>query len=175
MTKNQLIKTKQLCTVAMLIALSFILGAFSLRIGVGIKVSFKFLPVFLCSALFGPLMGGLCGALSDVVSYIVNPVGAFLWQYTLIEFLYGVSFGLFFYKKSGLNVENIIRLVICISINTVLLSTLANAYILKDLIGRTFIETIIYRTPSTIINMLFRYVGIILVLRFMPLFKKLQK
>jgi len=172
---SKIYSTKKLCIVAMLIAISFILGTFSLRVGVGIKVSFKFLSVFLCSALFGPLMGGLCGALSDIVSYIVNPVGAFLWQYTLIEFLYGVSFGLFFYNKSGITANNIVRMIICISLNTILLSTLANAYILKDLMGRTFIETIIYRTPSTIVNMLFRYIGIILILKFMPLFRKLQK
>ena len=174
MSKSHSINTKQLCIIAMLIAISFILGTYSLRIGVGIKVSFKFLPVFLCSALFGPIFGGLCGALSDIVSYLVNPVGAFLWQYTVIEFLYGLSFGLFFYNRSGINFKNIIRLVICITLNTILLSSLANAYILKDLMGRSFYETLIYRIPSTTINMIFRYIGIIFILRFMPIFKKLK-
>ena len=47
-----------LCNIAML-TVAFVLGLYSVRIGLGIKMSFKFLPVFLCAALYGPLGGGI--------------------------------------------------------------------------------------------------------------------
>ena len=90
-----------LCNIAMLTAVAFVLGLYSVRIGLGIKMPFKFLPVFLCAALYGPLGGGICGAVSDVLAHIINPAGPFLWQYTLIEFLYGVSFCFFSKMRSA--------------------------------------------------------------------------
>lgn len=173
MKNKKLIKnTRILCNIAMLTAVAFVLGLYSVRVGLGIKMSFKFLPVFICAALYGPIPGGICGAASDAVSYIINPVGAYLWQYTLIEFLYGLSFGVFFKNSSGLNKTNIIKAFICITLNTVLLSIFANAYVLKDLINRGYIETIVYRMPSTLVNMLLRYVGIFVALKIMPVLRK---
>lgn len=168
LTKN----TRTLCNIAMLTAIAFVLGLYSVRIGLGIKMSFKFLPVFVCAALYGPIGGGICGTVSDVLAFLLNPTGAFLWQYTLIEFLYGVSFGLFFENASGLNKNNVIKALICVTLNTLLLSICANAYVLKDLINRSYIETIIYRMPSTLVNMVLRYVGIFAVLKVMPMLKK---
>lgn len=164
--------TKKICAVAMFTAIAVILGAYSLRIGVGIKISLKFIPVFLCSVFFGPIFGGLCGALSDIISYLLNSVGAFLWQYTVIEFLYGLSFGLFFKGAKGLNTKTIIRTILCVTLNTILLTTFADAYVLKDLLGRGYLETIIYRIPSTAVNMVFRFIGIFVMLKILPVIRK---
>lgn len=170
--KTLLKNTRMLCNIAMLTAVAFVLGLYSVRIGLGIKMSFKFLPVFLCAVLYGPIGGGICGAVSDVLAFLINPTGVFLWQYTVIELLYGVSFGLFFKNASGLNKTNVIKAILCITLNTVLLSIFANAYVLKNLINRTYIDTIIYRMPSTTVNMILRYIGIFAVLKIMPVLKK---
>lgn len=173
---NTKINTKKICTIAMLVAIAFILGALSIRIGAGIKISFKFLPVFVCSALFGPLMGGLCGALADFLSYFLNPgSGAFMPQITLVEFLYGFSFGLFFYKSESINKKNVLKTVICLLFNTLVLSLFAMSFILMDLVGLSYRETFIMRILSSTVTMIVQLFGILALLRYMPFFKKLAK
>lgn len=92
---------KQLCVLAMLVAITVVLSYITgnLRIGNSVKFSVSFISVYVSAALFGPLWGGFVGAAADVVSHFVNPVGAYIWQFTLIEFFYGFLYGMFFYKK----------------------------------------------------------------------------
>lgn len=168
------LNTHKICTIAMLVAIAFVLGALSIRIGAGIKISFKFLPVFVCSALFGPLMGGLCGALADFLSYFLNPgSGAFMPQITLVEFLYGFSFGLFFYKSESINKKNILKTAACVLLNTLVLSLGLMSYILMNLVGLTYTQTLIMRLLSSLITMVVQFFGILALLRYMPQFKKL--
>ena len=165
--------TKRICTLAMLIAIAFILGTFSIRIGAGIKISFKFLAVFLASVLYGPFGGGICGALSDVLSYFLNPgFGALIPAITFVEFLYGVSFGLFFYKAKGLSKANILKVFICIILNSVILGIFAMSYALKDLMGLSYINMVIYRIPSTALNTFFHIAGLLILLKLLPRFEK---
>ena len=166
--------TKKLCTLAMLLAVAVVLGALSFRIGSGIKISFKFIPVFLSSVIFGPVCGGICGFLSDFLAYLFNPAGgAYLPQIGLVEALYGVSFGIFFYKASELNKKSIVKIIVCLFINTVLFSLLLMSFFLKDLMGMTFFNTLIMRIPSTVVNLLLHIGGICVMLKAMPRIKKL--
>ena len=95
------IKTKKLCVIAMLLAITVVLSYISgyLRIGMGIKLTISFISVYLAAALYGPFAGAFVGAMADVISCIVNPVGALIWQLTLIELCYGFMYGIFFFKK----------------------------------------------------------------------------
>lgn len=168
--------THKICTVAMLVAVSFVLGALSIRIGAGIKISFKFIPVFVCSALFGPLMGGLCGALADFLSYFLNPgSGAFMPQITLVEFLYGFSFGLFFYKSELINKKNILKTIVCVLLNTLVLSLGVMSFILMDLVGLSYTQTLLMRLLSSSVTMIVQFFGILALLRYMPFLKKIAK
>lgn len=168
--------THKICTIAMLVAISFVLGALAIRIGAGIKISFKFIPVFVCSALFGPVLGGLCGALADFLSYFLNPgSGAFMPQITLVEFLYGFSFGLFFYKTYSLNKKTVLKVIVCLLLNTVVLSLGIMSFILMDLVGLSYTQTLIMRLLSSSVTMIVQFVGILALLRYMPFFKKIAK
>lgn len=168
--------TKKICTTAMLVAIAFLLGAASLRIGSGIKISFKFLPVFVCATLFGPFYGGLCGALADFLSYFLNPGGGSLIpQITAVEFLYGFSFGIFFHKCACLNKKNVLKAAICVLFNTLILSLGVMSFILKDLVGLTYTQTFIMRLWSSSLSMVVQFFGIIVLLRYMPTFKKFSK
>lgn len=107
--KVKKLTVKQLCTLAMLIALTAVLSYFTanLRIGNSIKFTVSFISVYISGALFGPLLGGFVGAAADVISYFINPVGAYIWQFTFIEFIYGFLYGLIFYKNGKIKKSGI--------------------------------------------------------------------
>lgn len=169
--------THKICTVAMLVAIAFILGALTIRPDDMNKISFKFIPVFLCSALYGPFFGGLCGALADILSYLLNPgSGPLFLPITFIEFLYGFSFGVFFYKSACLNKKNILKLSLCVILNTSILSLGIMSFILMNLYGQPYIYILIRRILfSGVFTIIIQFIGISSLLRYMPFFKKFAK
>ncbi len=97
-------KTRTLVYCALLVALSallgggvsiksFVLGAYSLKIGFGV------LPVLLAGVWFGPLWGGAVGALADLTQALLFPMGAYMPWFSISGALFGVIPGLFFLKK----------------------------------------------------------------------------
>ncbi len=166
---------RKTCTIAMLVAIAFVLGVLSIRIGAGIKISFKFLPVFICSSLYGPIWGGMCGALADLLSYFLNPgSGPLMPQITFVEFLYGLSFGLFFYKVEHVSKINVLKTAICVVLNTSVLSLGIMPYILMDLVGLSYTQTVVMRMIPSIINMVIQFISIILILRYIPSLNKIK-
>ena len=101
MLEKRKITTKDICVIAMLIAVTAVLGFVSgkLRIGTFSKFSFNFISVYFTAVMFGPVVAGLVGVAGDFVSAIGT--GPYLWMIGLIEFVYGYIFGMLFYKKSG--------------------------------------------------------------------------
>ena len=169
------INTKKICTIAMLVAIAFVLGALTIRPDDMNKISFKFLPVFVCSALYGPISGGLCGALADILSYLLNPgSGPLYLPITFIEFLYGFSFGVFFHKSACLNKKNVLKVSLCVILNTLILSLGIMSFILMNLYGQPYIYILMRRILfSGIITMIIQFIGISSLLRYMPLLKKI--
>lgn len=109
----------QLCTIAMLIAVTAVLSQISghLRIGNFSKLSISFISVYIAAAAFGPVAGGVVGAVADIISYVANPTGAYIFWFTLIEFVNGFLFGVFFYRaqfKQEKKLFFIIRTLVCV-------------------------------------------------------------
>lgn len=106
---------KQICVIAMLLALTVVLSYLSgyLRIGTFMKFSISFISVYMAAMLYGSLAGGFVGAAADMISCFVIPMGALVWEITVMECFYGILFGLLFYR-SRLFVKNIyVRVLLC--------------------------------------------------------------
>jgi len=89
------ISSHKITNMGFLIALSIILTRIaSVRIAIGgvegIRIGLGKFPVILGGILFGPLAGGLIGGFSDLLGYIINPIGAYMPHFTLTSALNGV-------------------------------------------------------------------------------------
>ncbi len=167
--------TKEICIVAMLIAITVVLSFISgyLRTPVG-KLNISFISVYVCAYLFGPLMGGLTGALADLISVWVSASGAPIPLFTVIEFINGFIFGLFFYQGANSKcrplIKTIIYAFICVVIQYAV--NLLRVPVLAGLQNLTFYETFILRIPSTTFMLFVKFAGIILIEPYMKNFKK---
>ncbi len=143
--------TKDVCTLGLLIAITVVLSIVSgyIRIGLDGKISLSFVSVFVAGALFGPLFGGVVGAMADIISCFVNPVGAFLPQLTLIEFMYGFIFGVFFYKRDE---KFYIPSVLVCDIFVLVVNALLKTIILCPIVGREFVPELIIRLPICLVQ-----------------------
>ena len=89
------ISSHKITNMGFLIALSIILTRIaSVRIAIGgvegIRIGLGKFPVVLGGILFGPLAGGLIGGFSDLLGYIINPIGAYMPHFTLTSALTGI-------------------------------------------------------------------------------------
>lgn len=164
-----------LCTLAVLISISVLLAIYAtFRIGMFIKIPFKFISVFITAALFGPCWGGCVGVLSDILAFILNPTGgAFIPQITMIEFFYGFTYGLFFYKSGSWGgFKTMIKIIICVIIHIAIFNLGFTTYFLTSLMGTNFETLLATRAPSGVINMAIQLVSISVMSKYILRFKK---
>lgn len=167
--------SRELCTLAMLLSIAVILGIFfTLRIGEGIKIPTKFLPIALSGMLFGPLWGGLTGAIADLLAYIVNPVGALMPQITLVEFLYGFTYGLFL-KGVTRSYHGFLKGIFTVLFQVVVLHFLLTSYFLMPIMGGLkYSEVLIMRSFPAVVNLILQLLGIGFIVTFSNTFNQLS-
>lgn len=117
MRKNFL-KTKQMVTVALLIALHIVVVRFLSIQTEFLRVSFGFIPSALCSMLFGPWIGAVSGFLADFLGMMVNSKGlAYFPGFGISEALYGLTYGLFLHRRS----KSFGNITLCVVLQTILI------------------------------------------------------
>ena len=172
------LNAKDICVLALLIALSVLLAVYgTVRIGAGIKISLKFISVFITAALFGPLWGGAVAALSDVIAFMINPVGGmFLPQITMVEFLYGFTYGLVFYNMGSWHgFKTMLKIVLCVIFQIGLLNLCLTSYFLMPLMKMEFKALVVMRSVSALINMASQLVILAFISKYISSFRKILK
>jgi len=148
--------TRRLVYLSFMIALSIILTRiFSIRIAIGgvegIRIGFGGLPIILASVLFGPLAGGIVGAVSDVLGYLINPMGAYMPHFTLTSFLTGFIPGLIVHYLFKQRI-NYLTLLIAIAVGQVISSVILVPLFLEMLFAVPFKATFIPRIVGQLIH-----------------------
>ena len=114
--KSSKTNTRRLCLIAVLTAITVVLAIFgTFRIGNAIKIPSKFISVFITGVFFGPIAAGTTAALGDIINAFLAPVGSWIPQLTMVEFISGFIYGIFFHKKQLSGKGYIIRVFICIA------------------------------------------------------------
>lgn len=99
--KTPALSTQRLVTLAMLIAIAFVISQFVIRIIPNqLQITFTFLVNAVIGAIAGPIWGFVSLAVLDLSTIFLSPDAAnFLPAWTLMEAATGFLYGLFFYGK----------------------------------------------------------------------------
>lgn len=165
MFKFKKLTTKEICTIAMLIALTAILGFISgkLRIGTFSKFSFNFISVYFTAVLFGPFVAGFVGVVGDFISAIGT--GPYLWMIGLIEFVYGFVFGILFYNKENKKTKAFALKALAATIIIAAVDIFAKSYILLQVgyAPSPMSVAILTRLPMIAVMAAIRFVVLIII------------
>lgn len=170
----------QLCAIAMLIAITTVLSMVSghLRIGNFSKLSVSFISVYVAAAAFGPVAGGIVGGAADIISYIANPTGAYIPWFTLIEFVNGFLFGVFFYHaeiKKEKKLFFLVRTLLCV-FSQLAINMFVRTYLLLKLDFMSselgFWNAFALRFPASFTMTVVKFIVLGALEGFMPLFIK---
>ena len=109
--------TRQLTLAAMFTALAAILSIwpFTFYLPDSSRITFREIPIYLCSFSLGPVWGGLCAFVSDLIgTFISNSGNAFNPMFSLSAVLTGVIPGILFryvFKKEKLTFSTVLSIV----------------------------------------------------------------
>ena len=109
------LSVKDICVLGLLIAITIVLAVYcTFRVGEAIKIPMKFISIFIPAVIYGPFYGELVATLGDLFNCLLAPSGALLPQITLIEFLNGFVFGIFFFRQNISSRSYLLRTVACV-------------------------------------------------------------
>lgn len=84
---------------ALLSALGLLLNQFTIAVSQFLEIGFSFLALAACGYLWGPWLAGLAGIVTDLLGYFLRPNGGFFIGFTFNEFLAGVLYGCWLYRR----------------------------------------------------------------------------
>lgn len=136
--ENQIINTKKLIIMSLMVAISVILTRFlSIMIGNSIRLSFGYIPIIISGILTGPIGGALTGIASDLLGMLIRAQGGYFPGFTLSYALVGLIPGLIFYRS--IQQQTFIKLLSTIIIIEIFVSLILNTLWLNIIIGKAFI------------------------------------
>ena len=160
---NELKKVKTITTVAMFVALSIILGAFTVPIGNFLKVGFSSLTTVSIGYLFGPIVGSIFGAITDIVKYMIKPTGPFFPGFTFNAVIAGLIYGSVLYKKP----ISITRILVAEVLVSFLCNILLGTLWLNILYGKAFLAILPMRVVKNMILLPINSFMAFVILKFM--------
>lgn len=121
---------KTLTTAALLMAVSVVLGYFTIEAGPYLKIGFGSIVNQFVYYLFGPVVGVFYGTVLDLVKFVVKPTGPFFPGFTLNAAVAAIIYGTFFYGrrltfKRVLLVHLLVVIVCNVWLNTLFLSMMS--------------------------------------------------
>ena len=126
-------KTKKLTVSALLIAADVVLTRLLAINTPVMKIGLGFAAVALCALLYGPWWAAMTGALGDLLGALLFPTGAYFPGFTLTAACTGLIFGLLL--RRGARPP---RPIPAAALNTVLISFLANTWMICLITGNPF-------------------------------------
>jgi ECF transporter S component (folate family) len=130
------IAIKQICVMAILIAMEIVLNRFLSINQQFLKIGFSFVPIVLAGVLLGPVKAAIIYGLADLIGVILFPTGPLMPGITFSCAMMGLVYGLFL---KGITVVNNrkawLRIISAVSINCILFGLILNSYWITLLYG----------------------------------------
>lgn len=146
---------RTITTAAMFMAVSAVLGYFTIEAGPYLKIGFSTVVNQFVYYLFGPVVGACYGGVLDLVKYVVKPTGNFFFGFTFNAILAGVIYGAILYKrplsfKRTLFAHFLVILIINVGLSTLWLSMMSGKGILVLLPMRLVKNVIMWPIDSAL-------------------------
>ncbi|MEF9939950.1 MAG: folate family ECF transporter S component [Clostridium sp.] len=181
---RELKNVRTITTAAMFLAISVVLGYFTIEAGPYLKIGFGTVANQFVYYLFGPVVGGLYGGVLDLVKYIVKPTGGFFPGFTFNAILAGIIYGTLLYHrpltfKRVLGVHFIVIMVCNVCLNTLWLSMLSGKAIMVLIPMRLVKNLIMWPVDTAIFYLIAKemeHIGIVKAIKNIQISKaKIQK
>ena len=98
-SSKELKRVTSICGCAMLTGLNVAVGALFIPITPTLRIGFSSVFAGVSGMIYGPMITGCAGVIADTLKFIIRPDGPYFPGFAINEFLVGMIYGCFFYKK----------------------------------------------------------------------------
>ena len=168
---------KESCIIAMLLSLTVLLSlTTTFYPAPWLKITFKFVSVFVTGVLFGPIIAGGTSFIGDALCVVFRPSLTFIPQISFVEFLAGFIYGATFHKTEKFSKAYVVRLVICVILQLIL-DIFVTTYFLSQVgyAPQNYGAAIISRLPASFIKLLLQVIVILSFSKYLSVFSKFLK
>lgn len=138
---------KVITFLAIMGAVSVVLGYYTIAIGDFIKIGFSGLPNQIICHLFGPAVAGIFAGLMDIVKYLIKPTGAFFPGFTVSAVLGALIYGFAFWNQK----ITLLRVFLATLITALVVNVCCNTLWLSILYGKGFLALLPTRILKQVI------------------------
>lgn len=146
---KELLKTKNLALIALLIALNVVLSRFLSFNVWNLKIGFTFVSLIFAAYFTGPLGAAVVGGAGDLIGALMFPIGAYFPGFTLTAVLEGMCFGFLLYKKASFS-----KICISVAVNELAGGLLINTFWISVLYTSDFKALLFTRLITQILPMI---------------------
>lgn len=146
---KELLKTKNLALIALLIALNVVLSRFLSFNVWNLKIGFTFVSLIFAAYFTGPVGAAIVGGAGDLIGALMFPIGAYFPGFTLTAVLEGFCFGFLIYKKTSFP-----KICISVAVNELVGGLLMNTFWISVLYGSDFKALFVTRLLTQILPMI---------------------
>ena len=114
-SSKEMKKVKSICGCAMLTTLNVVAVTFFIPLSPTLRIGFSSIFAGVSGMIYGPVLTGFAGIIADTLKYIARPDGPYFPGFALNEFLIGMIYGCFFYKKE-LSFLRVLAARLCITV-----------------------------------------------------------
>lgn len=170
------LSVKDLCVLALLTAITVILALFAtVRIGNIVKIPLKFISVFITGVFFGPLWAGVSAAIGDILNSLLMPVGPFMPQITMVEFLYGFIFGACLYNAHKDGRFYLTKAILCVMCQLAIDMFLTPVFLVQAGYFPGYLAAITIRFPTSLIKAALQFVVIAMGKNYLKIFTRYMR
>lgn len=137
-SSKELSNVRNMVLCGLLIAIKLVIGLYSITVTPYLKISFSFLASAVIGMMFGPVVGAVCGGITDILGFMIKPMGPFYIAFTFIAVISGSLYGFLLYKKK----ITLTRCIITELIMMVFINLILNTYFSSLLYGKGFMAII---------------------------------
>lgn len=146
------------------VVLGLVTSGFTISFGgiAGVKIGLGGLPIILAGILLGPLAGGVVGIVSDLVGFLLVPMGPYMPHFTLTAALTGIIPCLVLKLTNGKReIPSFLHLLLGIGIGQAITTVILVPYFSYILFGLPLLYTVLGNAISQLISVpLYAYISL---------------
>ncbi len=154
------VSTRKVTLAAMFLALDVLMRYLSAKTEL-IQISLTFVPTSLCAMTLGPVYAGITAFFGDLLGFFLKPIGYYFPGLGISAALYGISFGLFFYRRK----KSFVKIFLCVLLTQIVIGIGLNT-IWFTYLGQPFIAAITARSIQALTMIVVQPVGIFFIWKY---------
>ena len=158
------VSTKKITLAAMFLALDVLMRFLSAKTDL-MQISLTFVPTSMCAMVLGPVYAAITAFFGDLLGFFLKPIGYYFPGLGVSAALYGVCFGLFFYRRK----KSFLKIFLCVLLTQIVIGIGLNT-LWFTMLGQPLVAAVTARATQALTMIIVQPIGIYFIWKYIGTF-----